>query len=125
MSDKGISTSIFRESGCAENQEIYLNESIKKKNISFIENIIQMANIYFSPISQHQIMPKQLFTILMNKVQFNFVKKEYNPANLPEICKAKNLNQLRNRIKYCLGKLDSNIVYSFLDQHGADLIIFT
>ena len=54
--------------------------------------------------------------------------KKKDPENFPEIrlieefwgilkgkvyvhnWQAKNLNQLRNRIKYCLGKLDYNIV---------------
>jgi len=65
----------------------------------------------------------------MKEKNVNFVKKEDNPANMPEIrqiedfwgilkgkvyqnaWQAKNLNQLGNRIKYCLGKLDHNIVY--------------
>ena len=60
----------------------------------------------------------------MDDKNVNSVKKNNDPANLPEIrpiedfwgllkgkvymhnWKAENLNQLRNRIKYCLRKLD-------------------
>jgi len=36
MSDKGIITLVFRKSGYAVNKEIYLNEFIKKKVVSYI-----------------------------------------------------------------------------------------
>ena len=78
-----------------------------------------MVNIYFGLISEHHIGYMGEYV--------NFVKKEYNPANLPEMnlrflvyskrkvyvysCQTKNLSQIRNRIKYCFGKLACNIVY--------------
>ena len=63
----------------------------------------------------------------MKAKNVNFVKKEDNTANMPEIRLIEDFwgilkskiyqnalqakNQLHNRIKYCLGKLDHNIVY--------------
>ena len=67
----------------------------------------------------------------MNAKKINFVKREDNPANVPE-CRliedfwsvlkekvyennwqAENLKKLRNRIKYCLSKMDKSLVQRF------------
>ena len=66
----------------------------------------------------------------MKAKNVNFLKKEGNPANIPEIrpiedfwgiltgksyqngWQAKIFNQFRNRMKYYLGKLGHNIVYN-------------
>jgi len=127
FSDKGISKPIFRESGFAVNQEIYLHDCIKKKLVPFIEQYHSDGEYIFWPdlASSHYANSVQDY---MNEKNINFVKKEDNPANLPE-CRpiedfwsilkgkvyeknwqAQNLNQLRNRIKYCLDNIDKAVV---------------
>ena len=49
MPDKRISTLVLRKSGYAVNQEIYLNECIKKKITPFIERHLSDGEYLFRP----------------------------------------------------------------------------
>lgn len=132
FSDKGISSPIFRESGLAVNQHIYLEDCIKKKLVPFINTYHSDNEYIFWPdlASSHYAKSVQDF---MNEKNINFVQKDQNPANMPE-CRpiedlwgiikskvyegnwqAKNLNQLRTRIKYCIDKLDKSFVQSLAE----------
>ena len=99
------------------NQEIYLNEFIKKKTIPFIEKHHSNGKYIFWPDLTTSHYAKTVVDYMDENV--NFMKKEDNPANLPKICliedfwgilkgkvymhnyQAKNLNQLHNRIMLC------------------------
>ena len=129
FSEKGISKPYFVPSGVAVNQKVYLEECIKKKLIPFIEEHHSEGKYVFWPDLASAHYAKSVVTYLREK-KVHFVEKYDNPANLPE-CRpienfwsilkgevyknnwqAENLDQLRNRIKYCLGKVDFNLIQS-------------
>ena len=70
MSDKGICAPVFREGGYAVNQEIYLNEYIRK--------ILSSNSVYFWP----DIVISHCNTIAdyIDDENVNFVNKEDNPV---------------------------------------------
>lgn len=127
FSEKGMSKPLFRPSGLATNQDIYLNECVKKKIIPFIETNHSDGNYLFWPDLATCHYAKTVTDYLKAK-NIKFVEKKDNPPNLPE-CRpiedfwsflkgkvyeknwqAKDLDQLRRRIEYCLKKLDPNVV---------------
>ena len=104
-----------------------MNECIQKKVVTFIEKYHSYGDCVFLP----DLVTSHCAKTVVNYAKLkNFVKKEYYPANMSEIyliedlcgilkCKLyqnglqdRNLNQLRNRLKYFLGKLNHNIIYN-------------
>ena len=84
MSDKGVSTPLYRESGYAVNWEIYLNKCIKKKIIPSIEKHHSDDEYIFWPDLAISHYAKAVVDYMDNK-NVNFVKIENNPVNLLEI----------------------------------------
>ncbi|KAL4492613.1 hypothetical protein ABPG72_007726 [Tetrahymena utriculariae] len=127
FSPSGISQPYFRESGLAINQEIYLTECIKKKLVPFIKKYHSEEDYIFWPDLASSHYAKTVIDFLQQK-QICFVDKKDNPANVPE-CRpiedfwsmlkglvyknnyqANSLEQLVERIKLCIKKLDKNVV---------------
>ena len=114
-------------SGLAVNQEVYLNECIVKRLMPFIEKHYQKDKYVFWPdlASSHYA---NSVTNWLDDHKVPFVPKTLNPANVPEaraiedwwaILKrevykngwaAKNVDQLRNRIMYCVKNIDVKVV---------------
>lgn len=129
VSKDGISSPFIRPSGMAINQDVYLNDCIKKRLIPFIEKYHKDDQIVFWPDLAPAHYAKKVQNFLIEK-KVNFVSKEDNPANIPEArpieqfwailkaavykdgWEADNLDQLINRIKYCLSKVDPNFIQS-------------
>ena len=107
------------------NQKIYLNESFKKRLISFRHHLDGQYLFWSDLASAHYA--KTVVGFLEEK-KVNFVERRDNPANLPE-CRpieifwsilkglvyksnwqAKKLDQLQKRIKYCLSKIDFELI---------------
>lgn len=127
FSVKGFSKILIRPSGFGINGNIYLSECIKKRIMPFIEEHYKTTPYVFWPDLATPHYAKIVTDYLIEK-KVNFVPKRDNPANLPEarpiedfwsIIKgmvykddwvAENVKQLRNRILYCFGKVDMDLV---------------
>jgi hypothetical protein len=106
----------FCPSKNAFNRNIYINKCLKKVLLPFIKKYHSDNKYIFWP-------DKQLAHYVQDTQNFHFVANERNPTNLPQCrpiedffgylsslvyangWKAKDVNQLKNRIKYCLKKL--------------------
>jgi hypothetical protein len=127
FSENGISQPYFVPSGLAVNQHIYLNECIKKRLMPFIENHHSDGKYLFWPDLASSHYAKTVIEYL-NEKNVPFVQKSDNPANMPELrpienfwailkglvyesnWQAENLDKLRERIKYCLKKVDFELI---------------
>jgi len=117
-----ISDPIFRQSGMAVNINIYI-DFIKKCLLS--KSITLMKNISFGRSSHYAT---EVVNFYRDK-KIKFVEKHENTANVPmwSILKAKvyekgfDLAQLKCRIRYCLRKMDLNLVYRLLAGTSARL----
>ena len=127
ISPIGMSTPFIAESGLAINQNIYLDECIKKRLIPFISKHPDLDKIVFWPDLASSHYAKKVQNYLKDQ-NINYVAKEDNPANLPEArpielfwaClkrevykngwEAENVEKLINRIKYYLGKIDKSVI---------------
>lgn len=127
FSAKGISQPFFLPSGLAINQQIYLNECIKKRLMPFIEKHHLDGQYLFWPDLASSHYAKTVIAYFDEK-KVEYVGRADNPANLPE-CRpienfwsilkglvyrnnwqAENLDKLRDRIKYCLTKIDIELI---------------
>jgi hypothetical protein len=127
MSEKGVSTPYFIPSGLAVTQEIYLDNCIEKRLIPFINQYHSDGSYVFWPDLASAHYAKSV-TRFLNEKNVNFVQKADNPAKVPE-CRpiedhwaivkglvyknnwqADNLDQLRNRIRYCIKNMDNTIM---------------
>jgi transposase len=126
ISPKGMTKPIFRKSGNAINQDVYL-QMLQKELVPFIKKNYSTGGYVFWPdlASAHYA---GIVTKYLKDQNIPYVPKFMNPANLPkarpiedfwanlkaEVYKnnwtAKNLEQLENRIRLCLGKMDTNLV---------------
>lgn len=132
MSNKGFSKVFFVNSGLAINQDVYLNECIKKRLIPFICKYHQDNNYVFWPDLASSHYAKKVIEYLDHR-NINYVPKEDNPPNVPE-CRpienfwsilkgkvyqknwqAKTIDQLKKRIKFCLKKIDKSLVQRLFD----------
>ncbi|KAL4469145.1 hypothetical protein ABPG72_005915 [Tetrahymena utriculariae] len=113
FSSRGISQPYFKQSQLAVNQEIYLNECIKRRLIPFIKKYHNDDDYVFWP---DQLRP---ITLILQKD---------NPSNLPECrpiedfwailkaqvyknnYKANSFDSLIDRIKMCLKNIDKKLV---------------
>lgn len=123
ISEKGLSTPFFALRGLATNGQIYLKECIKNKLEPFIEMYHSDGEYLFWPDLATSHYAKPVIEYLQAK-KIDFVQKEENRPNLPE-CRpvenfwsilkgevyknnwqAKDLDQLKQRIRYCLKNID-------------------
>ena len=132
FSSKGMSNIYIVPNGLAVNKELYLNECIIKRLIPFIKQHHQNNNFVFWPdkASSHYAKIVQAYLSSQN---IKFVAYEDNPSSLPEArpiedfwsilkgivykdgWEAENIEQLRNRIRYCLQKIDTNLVQALAE----------
>lgn len=132
LSDRGVSKPYFVPSGLAVNQNVYLEECIKKRLVPFIEKHHSDGQYLFWPDLATSHYAKTVVNYFEEK-NVNFVAKEDNPPNVPE-CRpvehfwgilkglvyennwqAKDLNQLRSRITKCLKNIDIDLVKSLME----------
>jgi transposase len=131
MSPKGMCTPYFRPSGLAINQDVYLEDCIKKKLVPFIQKHYQEGQYVFWPdlASSHYGGRVQEY-LKSNKICY--VPKWCNPANCPKLrpiedlwanikqkvyennWSANNLDQLRLKISSVIRNLDPELV----QKHG-------
>lgn len=124
---KGLSRPLIRKSGFSINAQTYLDECIRKRLIPYIHSNYAEGSYVFWP---DQATAHYAKTVLehLNTENIEFVQKTDNPANVPEVrCiedfwaylkqlvykdgwGAKNIDQLINRIRYCLKKIDHSVV---------------
>lgn len=132
ISPRGISQALIRKSGFAINAQTYLNECIRRRLIPYIQANFQNGQYVFWPDQASSHYAKIVIDHLRQE-NINFVEKEDNPANVPEIrpiedfwallksqvyangWRAQNIPQLITRIKYCLKKIDRSAVRALAD----------
>jgi hypothetical protein len=127
ISSKGISKIFIVPSGQAVNQHIYKEECLQRRLIPFIKKYHQEDEFIFWPdlASSHYA---ETVCDFMIESKINFVEKYENPANLPECrpieqfwailkqkvyngnWKAKNLDQLKDRIIYMATQVDRSLL---------------
>jgi len=123
FSTKGISSVYYVPSGQAIDHEVYLKYCIKQRLITFINAHHSDGNYVFWHDLASSHYAKTVVDYL-NEEKVNFVQKCENSPNISEArpiedfwgiikgevyknnWKAENLNQLQNRIKFCLKKLN-------------------
>ena len=123
----GLSQPLIRKSGYAINASRYLDEWIRRRLIPYIRQNYPDDNYVFWPDQASAHYAKVVIDHLRSE-NVRFVKKNDNPANVPEVrpiedfwaylkslvyakCwRASNTDQLITRIKYCLKKVDQLIV---------------
>lgn len=123
----GLSQPLIRKSGYAINAQRYLDECIKRRLIPYIRQNYTDDQYVFWPDQASSHYAKIVLDHLRAE-NINFVNKSDNPANVPEIrvienfwaylkslvyakgWKAKNVDQLITRIKYCLKRVDQSVV---------------
>ena len=127
LSPKGLSRPLIRKYGYAISGQTYLEDCIRARLIPYIEENYSNGEYVFWPDQASSHYAKIVLDHLRAK-NIDFVEKDDNPANVPEIrpienfwaylkslvCKggwkAETVQQLINRIKYCLKNVDQNIV---------------
>lgn len=128
-SDKGLSQPFFVPSRLAVNKSVYEDECIKKRLVPFINAHHADGNYIFWPDLASSHYAKTVIECY-EALGIKFVKKVDNPPAVPEgrpiedfwaILKgkvyennwqAKNVEQLQTRIKFCLKKIDLDLVFS-------------
>lgn len=131
ISPRGISSSFIAPSGLAIDQHVYLNECIVKRLIPFINKYHSDNNYVFWPDLASSHYAKSVIAHLKEK-NVIFVEKEDNPPCVPELRPIKNLwsilkglvyekgweaktyDDLKNRVKYCLKKVDMTLVHQMV-----------
>lgn len=127
FSEKGISKPFFLPSGLAVNQKVYKEDCLQKILIPFLKEYHSDNNYLFWPDLASAHYAKSVVEFYEEQ-KVNFVEKQDNPANLPE-CRpiedfwgilkglvykrnwsAENINQLKQRIVYCLKNVDINLI---------------
>jgi hypothetical protein len=128
ISPKGISRSVFIQSGLAINQNNYISKCLKPGLLPLLNRHYNDSNkyIFWPDLASSHYAKKAIEFLYENNIPF--VPKAMNPANLPQVrpiedfwshlksmvydrgWEASSLVQLRHRISYCLGKLDLKFV---------------
>jgi hypothetical protein len=129
ISKEGISKPFFCPSGLAVNKEVYINSCLKKVLLPFIREKHSEKPIIFWPDKASSHYARDSIRFLIAK-SVPFVPKIRNPTNVPQIrpiedlfgflatevykggWSAKDLPQLKRRIKKCLNEIDLNIVHT-------------
>ena len=130
ISERGISAPIIRKSGLAVNKTVYL-DFIKRGVIPFIKKHHSDGNYKFWPDLASSHYANTVVNYLIDQ-NIEFVQKCENPANVPEVrpiedfwsilkgkvyengWRAKNLDELRNKIRLCTRNMDQNLVQDLL-----------
>jgi hypothetical protein len=133
MAPNGMTKPIFRKSGNAINQDTYI-EMLKAQLLPFIKKYYKTDRYVFWPDLASAHYAGKVVKFLADQ-SIPIVPKYMNPANLPKArpiedfwgnlkakvyegnWTAKNLTELENRIKYCLGKMDKN----FVEKHALSI----
>jgi len=128
ISPRGISQPFIVPSGLAVNQKVYLKECVIKRLIPFIQKYHSDGNYVFWPNLASSHYANTVVTHLKEE-NVIFVEKFDNPPAVPELRPVKNFwsilkglvyeknweaktgDDLKNRIKYCLKKIDMNLVH--------------
>lgn len=128
MSSKGLSKHYIAPSGLNIKDDVYIDKCLRQRLIPFIEAYHMSDDIVFWPdlAASHYSNKTQQF---LASQSIDFVPKVHNPANVPELrpiedfwselkrrvyakCwQAENLDQLKNRINYCLKQIDQERVH--------------
>lgn len=122
ISKNGMSKAFFCH-GSSMNKDIYANECIRKRLLPFIEERHSDGNYLFWPDLASCHYAHDVIDAFQ-ETGVNFVSKELNPPNVPQLrpiedfwgmlkqkvyhhnWTADNLEQLENRIRYCLRQMD-------------------
>lgn len=128
LSEKGISNHFIVPSGQAITADVYISKCLTRLE-KFIEVVHKNDNIVFWPDLASSHYSKKVQDYLRSK-NIEFVPKEYNPSNAPELrpiedfwnelkrlvysnnWEGKSLDQLKNRIEYSIKKIDANRVHA-------------
>jgi hypothetical protein len=126
ISKNGLSKPWFKRGGLAVNK-IYINDCLKKITIPFIKKNHQDGNFWFWPDKASSHYARETLEFLA-KNNIQFVPKERNPTNLPQCrpiedyfgqldtlvykdgWRAKDLDELENRIRLCIRKVNKEAV---------------
>lgn len=127
ISERGMSQLFIAESGLAINQDTYLEHCLQGVLLPFLEAKHADGDYVFWPDKASSHYARKVVDFL-NESGIPFVPKEHNPTNLPQ-CRpiedlwgalatlvyengweAKNLQQLKRRVKFCFKKLDQDAV---------------
>jgi hypothetical protein len=123
ISKNGLSKPYFRSSGQAVNQEVYLNDCLRKRLLPFIRDKHYDNNYIFWPDKASAHYAKKVVNF-MREQNIRFVEKYRNPTNVPQ-CRpiedffayltelvyadgwsAKDIPQLKRKVINCLKKVD-------------------
>lgn len=138
ISPAGLSVPYFCQSHEAVNQEVYINKCIKKRLKPFLDEHHTDNNYLFWPdLASCHYAKKTLETF--DQLNINYVTKDLNPPNCPQLrpiedfwgiwkqlvyengWTASNLDQLKRRIKYCMKKIDLDIVQKMMGKMKSEL----
>ncbi|KAL4463556.1 hypothetical protein ABPG72_018811 [Tetrahymena utriculariae] len=132
ISNKGVSSPYFLPKNQSMNSFIYLNECIRRRLTSFIQENHSRDRIIFWPDLSTSHYAK-IVTQQLNNSRINFVAKEENPPNVPEArpienfwlhlkalvykngWEARNLDQLKRRIKQQLNLVDQQLIKNLMN----------
>lgn len=127
ISSRGISRPFIAPSGLAINQKVYLKRCIERGLIPFIKKYHSDGNYVFWPDLASSHYAKSVVQYFVDN-NVHFVEKQDNPPCVPELrpienfwsilkglvyakgWEAKSVEQLKSRIKYCLKKVDRELV---------------
>ena len=127
FSEKGISQHYIVPSGQAITEDVYISKCLTKLE-RFIIDVHENDNIVFWPDLASSHYSHKVQNYLRSK-NIDFVPKEHNPANVPELrpiedfwselkrlvysnnWECKNLGQLKSRIEYSIKKIDPSRVH--------------
>lgn len=138
ISPRGISHPFIAPSSLAINQQIYLNDCIKKRLIPFIDKYHSNKNYVFWPDLASSHYANSVISHLREK-KVVFVEKADNPPCVPELrpienfwsilkglvyekgWEAKNYNDLKKRIRSCIKKVDLSLVHKMVSSVASKL----
>jgi transposase len=127
ISPRGLSPPFFVPAGLAVNQYVYRDKCLKKILVPFIKKKYPDGQYLFWPDKASSHYAKSVVDFLQEE-NVRFVGKDDNPVNLPQArpiedffglldqmvydkgWEAENLKQLKNRVKYCLKKVEVDVV---------------
>lgn len=137
-SPKGLSEPYLVPSGMAINKEIYKTECIQRRLLPFINtNYSEDEYLLWSDLASSHYANNVLDFMRQNNI--NFVEKNENPANVPEVrpienyfgylkgkvyedgWEAKNLDQLARKIRKCLKNIDLKVIQELFSNTRARL----
>ena len=137
-SSKGVSEPLILQSGQAINQHIYLEECIKKRLVPFIKAFHRNSKYVFWPDLASSHYAKSVIEYMASE-KIRFIRKDENPANVPESrpienfwgdlkrevyarnWSCQNLVQLERRIRSKLDNMDRKSIQARLSEVHSQL----